>query len=355
MDSVLHICGYASAYKGNFIESLLRLESFLSEKKLRQIYVFTARARKTKATEWIAQLKAQGHEVYILSDSFSDSFKLLKKIKKEHNIIKVFRHFADNQADILTFLLFKSKNTVHFFHGMYSPAPDSLRHRLRRIMFRGYTLVGVSQTVTNALIALFPKNRVLTVPNAICFERLNAPDSFDKIGKIACLAMGYNIKLKGADLAIDALAELNKKRRVELYICAASHLDELNALIKSRFAEQPEWLHILPPTENVATYFSGADILLAPSRSEGLPYAVIEASYCKAAVVASSIEQHLNLKIDKRYIFEKESIPDLILKTEKAIEELNSEQSLKIREEIKAAVQKQYNISSWCEEVFALI
>ncbi len=355
MDAVLHICEYAAAYKGNFICSLLRLEAFLKEKNMKQVYLFPSRVKKTDAAKWIDELKAQGCAVYVMHESFFENLKLFKKIKAEHNIKRVFRHFASSSADVLTWLVFGGKNTVHFFHSMYSAPVNSPKHILRKIILRKNLLIGVSETVSKALERLFPKNKVITLNNAICFDRLDSPGSFNRRERISCLAMGYNIRLKGADLALDAVSEINKKRKVDLYIVAASHLRELEEITEQKFGSQPEWLQILPPDENIATYFNGVDILLAPSRSEGLPYATVEAAYCKTATVFSDIPQHMSLCIDKRYCFKKEDVSDFVLKLEQAIDELNSPNSLRIRQEVKERVQWEYNIALWCEKVFKLI
>ncbi len=355
MYSVLHVCEYAAAYKGNFIHSLLKLEAYLKEKGISQVYLFTSRARKTDAAKWIEELKAQGHTAYVMSDSFAENLKLIKRIKSEHNVKKIFRHFAGNSSDVLTKLSFKGKDTVHFFHGVYMADAGSVQHKIRKILYKDNLLVGVSQTVSQGLEKLFPRNKTVTVENAICFERLDNPEDFETGENISCLALGYNIKLKGTDLALDAMAKINEKRRADLYIVAASHRQELNALIESKFSEKPQWLHILPPVENISTYFKSADVLLAPSRSEGFHYVAVEASYCKIPIVPSNIPQHLSLCIDKRYCFKTEDVEDFVCKLEKAIDEIDSDKSKQVRQEVNQAVQREYNIDIWCKKVYELI
>ena len=53
--------------------------------------------------------------------------------------------------------------------------------------------------------------------------------------------------------------------------------------------EPPPWLRVIPPQENVADLYRAAAIFLSCSRSEGLPYSVVEAMANGVPVVLSDI------------------------------------------------------------------
>ncbi|MBQ8783075.1 MAG: glycosyltransferase family 4 protein [Clostridia bacterium] len=352
--NVLHICNFSAAYKGNFIKSLLALENQLLNKGIHQVYLFPARARRTDAQKWIEELKKEGHIIYIQETSFKENLKLFQKIKKEHHIETVFRHFANYKTDIFTWLIFGRKKIIRFFHCEYSP-DNFPKFQIKKFVYRREILVGVSKAVSKQIEKYFPHNKSVTVENAIDFTRLDNPEEFHSKPGISCMAMGYNPLVKGADLAIKAVAELQKKNNIHLYIVAASHLEELKETISEVVGISPDWLTILPPNENIATYYSNTDIFLAPSRSEGFSYAVVEATYCKSAIVLSDIPAHQNLKVNKKYMFKSEDIADFCEKLQTAIDELSSTQSFKDREEAKNNVIKSYGLDRWCEEVCRLI
>ncbi len=353
MFGILHICDYAAAYKGNFILSLLELEDYLKDKSINQVYLFPHRAKSTKAINWINELIKEGHTVYILNENNFKNILLLKKIKNQHNIKTVFRHFNNTEYDLLTKLVFGGKNTVHFFHSMYKPG-SKIKNSIKQFLFYKNTLVGVSQAVSNVLKESF-KNEVITVSNAVNFERLDTYDVFKSKSKISCLVMGYDILSKGTDLAIDAVSKIQEKYDLHLYIVTASHLIELESLLEKKGVKNAQWLSILPPTENIATYYKNTDIFLAPSRFEGFSYALVEASYCKSTPVFSDISAHRLLKIDDRFMFKNESLDDFLIKVENAIQEKNSQNSLEIKEKIKNDVIKEYSIKNWCKKVYELI
>ncbi len=350
---ILHICNYAAAYKGNFFESLLALENYLKNSDIEQIYILPSKAKKTHAINWIEELRKSGHKIYIQSDSFKYNIKLFLKIKKEHNIVKVFRHFADNKTDILTKLFFKGKNTVHFFHGEYKTPVDSPKHIMRKFLYKDNLLVGVSDAVSERLRKVFPGNKTITITNAICFSRLDSPCKHDFGEGVSCMTMGYNPIVKGCDLAIKAVEKLWEKYNVTLYIVAASHLEDIKEIIAHSVGKMPSWVRILPPEENVSTYFSNVDILLAPSRSEGFSYACVEATYCGASVVYSDVDAHKLLKINKEYMFKSEDIDDFALNLEKAINNLEADKTKKAK--YKEKVIAEYSLDSWCKEIVKAI
>lgn len=352
--NILHICNFSAAYKGNFMSSLLALEEYLKEKGLKQIYIFPARANKTDAKKWIEELRNNGHIIYTQSESIKENLLLFNRIKKEYNIVTVFRHFADYKTDFLTWLIFGKKKIVRFFHCEYK-RDKFPKFEIKRFVYKNETLVGVSKPVTEQIKKNFPNNKSATIENAIDFARLDTPEDFDKRSGITCLAMGYNPIVKGADLAIKAVAKLQKKNHVHLYIVAASHFDELMNTVSEIEGNTPDWLTILPPTENVSTYYSNTDIFLAPSRSEGFSYAIPESAYCKSTIVFSDIPAHKNLSVNQRYMFKSEDLSDFCQKLQLAIDELHSDDSEIKKEKNRCDVIQNYGLDRWCREVYELI
>lgn len=353
--NVLHICNYASPYRGNFIESLEFLSERLKKNGIEQIYVFPYRANSTDAKKWIDELRSNGRIVYIMEKSNLMNIRLLKGLVKKHNIGTIFRHFSDTRTDIMVRMIKGNRKVVHFFHCIYELSPESAKHRLLAFLYKGDTLVGVSNAVTDKLRIAFKNENICTIRNAIYFKRLDKVHDFPESDQISCLVMGYNYKVKGVDLALKAVNELHEKYNIKLFIPVASHGNELIDGIMQIFGQKPDWIEILPPTNEVGTYYRNTDIFLSASRSEGFCYAIVEAAYCGATIVASKIPAQLLFDIDEIYWFESENVPDFCKALEAAINNLGNEKLIEKKKQISKNIEKEFSLESWAKKVEELI
>ena len=118
------------------------------------------------------------------------------------------------------------------------------------------------------------------------------------------LFVGRIQPLKGVDVAVRALAELNRPDALLLVVGGASGLagsdevdrvmaliDELGVREQVRFVE-PQPHHIL------STYYRAADVVVVPSRSESFGLVALEAAACGIPVVASAVGGLLTLVDD---------------------------------------------------------
>ncbi len=133
-------------------------------------------------------------------------------------------------------------------------------------------------------------------------DRACARNAIDlPLGSPVLLFVGRIQPLKGPDVAVRALAELQRPDAMLLIVGGASGLegaDEmqyLQALISElgiegqvRFVE-PQPHHIL------STYYRAADAVIVPSRSESFGLVALEASACGIPVVASAVGGLLTL------------------------------------------------------------
>lgn len=346
--SVLHICDYAAAYKGGFINALEYLRKDLQKDSVGMVYLFPHRALSTNAKNWIEELRADGAVVYIQEDSFVKNILLLRKIVKEHNVAKIFRHFNDLYMDIIERVFFASIPVVRFFQCTYSAT--GLSHKLRSLLYKKDVLIGVSKSVTEKAEKSFPDREIKTLEHALSLDRFSIIDEFPKTDKISCLTMGYNCKVKGVDLTFEVFKRIREKYDVLLYVVVASHTEELQAEIKKHFGEKPDWLIVLPPTEHIGTYYHNTDIVLSPSRTEGaLPFVVFEAMYCGCLAIASDIPQQKTTKVSSVRYFESENIDDYEKVLSKAIEDVNKPETEALREQAKREIVSNYSMQVWCD------
>jgi D-inositol-3-phosphate glycosyltransferase len=126
-------------------------------------------------------------------------------------------------------------------------------------------------------------------------DRAAAKRALGVAGRPTLLFVGRIQPLKGADLAVRALAEVADRRTVLLIVGGPSGpdgerelarlhalVDELGLAARVRFvAPQPH--------EKLATYYQAADVCVVPSRSESFGLVALEAAACGTPVVASSV------------------------------------------------------------------
>lgn len=348
---LLHICGYAAPYRGNFIETLESLDRYGES---HNIYLFPNRAKNLVAYEWIKKMNSPQQVAYIQEKSFFKNIFLIKKIVKEHKVDFIFCHFSDYITDVIIKVVFNGKKVIRFFHSMYEEQ-KKFKNLIRKIVWNKNMFVGVSQAVSNSLKKEFENFSINTIENAICFERLDRTDFFNSRKNLSFLTMGYNMNVKGTDLALEVVNKLREKYDVCLYIVVAGSRDKIKAYLEKKFGSIPSWVVILPAIENIASYYSNIDIFLSPSRSEAFGYAVVEAAYCRTSIVASKVGGQKDLDVDGVYWFESENIDDFYEKAELAINELSVPQVKENKERVREYIQTRYSLERWSKEVMDLL
>jgi D-inositol-3-phosphate glycosyltransferase len=109
------------------------------------------------------------------------------------------------------------------------------------------------------------------------------------------LFVGRIQPLKGADLAVRALAELHNPGVVLLVVGGPSgpegegELARLHALVAELDLLEQVRFVAPQPHEALATYYQAADVCLVPSRTESFGLVALEAAACGTPVVAASV------------------------------------------------------------------
>lgn len=349
--TLLHICNYAAPYPGNFINSLQSLEKY---EQIKNVYLFPPQANESRAKVWIDELNRDGTCAYIQESSRWKTYLLLKKIMKQHNVDKVVMHFSNLRIDCIVKFAVNKKKIIRFFHNPYRPRKKSV-HLFRNFLWNGNTFVGVSNFVAERLRETFPNQYVCPVVNAIDFARLNQTEDFERNGKIVATIMGWDQRRKGLDLALSAIDKLRPRYDIILQIVAAANGESMNQFIFDSLGKSVDWAFVLPPRNDVATYFSGTDIFLSPSRDEAFGYAVVEDAYCEKSIVASRVDGQAELEIDGVYWFENENVDEMCSQIEKSIIELNAPEKIAQRAKVKEDIQHTYSLEKWSRKVADLL
>ncbi len=150
-----------------------------------------------------------------------------------------------------------------------------------------------------ALGRLAPARRTQLFPNGIDMARfapVTPPEQAAARGRLSLTAgeevlllFGWDWETKGGPLLLDAVAELSRAGRPVLALVVGPP-DPARAAAARRGLERN--VRVIPPAEDVRGLYAAADVFVAASPAEGLPFSLLEALSCGTPVVASDIEAH---------------------------------------------------------------
>ena len=292
--NILQICDYAAKYRGNFIESLeyFRKNSLSGGNSM--IYAFPDRMLK-RNNQWYIDLSKETTTA-IYKSSVKEKIKTFRKIIKENGIDIVHTHFTDLKTDMCVNIACFGLHVKKFKHYRSSFGRfGAVKKFFARLCYRKWNAVlcvspHIMREVENNIVSC----KSVLLNDAVYFPRM---DDYEKLSKtdlgfpkdsVLCLAIGYDYRLKGIDIACVAVKKLREKgQNMCLAVCTASNTETIAGQIEAQFGEFPKWIRLLPPRQDIASYYRAADIYIQSSRSEGFCYAIVEAAYCGKAVAAS--------------------------------------------------------------------
>ena len=355
MKNVLLICGYAAPYKGNFIPSLEYLEDTYKEGKM--IYMFPENA---KNVVWMDDFK-ENHRVYFMSMGFFGKkvngkiLKELKDILQIENIKIIHTHFL-----MYNYSLFVARHTfarkikmIAHIHNQFAIPSTKSAPIKKFVMENTYdTIIGVSKSVAEGLNRQIKHKDITYIDNAICFSRL---DNYEKISlrdnenqKVVLMA-GWPALVKGVDIAAEAISNLREGgNEIKLCIMQSGDFEQTRKCVSAAIGYFPDWVQILPPREDVATYYNAADVFLSASRMEAFSYCLVEAAYCSPMLITSNTPGPSDLQIENMVRFVSENVDDLIRRLQDL---LNNPKDIISRRD---SICKIYNLQHWCEQVIAV-
>ena len=351
MRKAIFFANYGSPYEGNFIVSLKLLEKKLNENDIRVIYVFPTR---TGERNWVNQLKTDDNDIVYLPDNRLQAIRKLRKILRE--VIFVHTHFI-NMEQMLILKLARITSgarcvVIHHIHNHYEKSSNKIKYLLKRWSIKSDLMLACGSGVCDSIHQAGLTNEATYIDNGIDFRRLDQYEEarFDK-SKIQILMFGFDYKRKGVDLAVKACEKLvNEGYKLQLNISLSRNLETVKKEISSLMRNIPDWISLLPPRNDIATYYKAADLFISPSREEGLCYSLIEAAYCGCIVVASYISGQYELEIPQIVWCKKENSNDLARAIYDVIKLSQDDIKDKITRQ-KEAVLKKYSVSRWVDDV----
>ena len=366
--TALHLTDYGAPYEGNFVASLRALEARLNENGSRMVYVFPRRSGDVAWTQ--AMMQEKPNAALILNDDFFAYALQIRRLLRESGATILHEHFIHYKQKLAALLAaitcgHRVKTVLHLHNHIELPK-SPLRRLPHLLQFSSVSrFVCCSESVAAHLVSDgVTKDRVRVAENAIAFERLDGYDpearaalSLPENAKLA-LMFGYNYEVKGVDIAVEAVRRLRERQSDPVYLAVvlSSRREEVLSRILAQLgvATLPEWIILLPPREDVASYYHMADVFLSPSRQEGFCYALIEAAYCKTPVLASAIDAQKDLALPQEAFFPPQDAEALCSKLMQIFTISDPALRDSALTAAQAHVRDSYSLSRWAEQVFAV-
>lgn len=342
---------YAAPYPGNLMRSIWALEKICVPHGLRFVYLFPEEARNLY---WVQEMIQAGTPVYF--KPAKHSYAVWKAVVKKHKPLVIHSHFwtLHDCADIQRIKFFHRNIKIIFHHHCtYFPSNSRPRERIKRFLLKGDCHIACGESLCDDFRRLGFSNYT-HAENAIDFSRLDSYEALDRASlhirddQPVFLMFGHHYKVKGVDIGIQAMKTLRQTHDVILLLVVAGGMEKAIEQIHNQFGEIPDWLILLPPRDDVASYYHVADVFISPSRFEGFCYALPEAAYAGCRLIFSDIGGQTHAKdIPNSLCFESENAEDLAQKMRLSLEPYDKAEQLDY-------VQRRYPVTVWCQTIHGI-
>lgn len=352
--NILQIVNYSSPYPGNLMRTIWEVDKYLLKNNLgKTIYVFL---EEEHTRSWIREMENKGFTIKFKKNKNKKNllynYLVLNNIIKEHNIKIVHIHFwniADNILIQMLKLFKKDLKSIVHHHNHYFESSSRFKESIKKKIINSDAHIACSVDVADFLVESgFDKRSVYGVNNGIDFERLEKEDerfNLNELGitsnKRLFLMFGFDYHRKGVDIVCKALAPIAEDENIVLGIPLQTNEEYVKEQISKIFKGTiPKWIKLLPPRDDIATYFKKATCFISASREEGFCTSVLESIYCGCETIQSNINGH-RLDVPKCKIFKSEDHEDLRLRVHEVLNQKNEEFE-KINE-----IQKKYVLNNY--------
>lgn len=274
--------------------------------------------------------------------SYFNIAKTIKQISKQNDISIIHCNGTNFVSSLMSKTVMhanlSNSHIVTTVHGtMYSEFRNSFRYPLSKKEWLRYltsvsilelhdttlyhlceNIVAVSeQTKKELLLMGICRSKISVIPNCIDVN-LFSPPSFDyycqlrkslgiPINKKVLLFVGMLTPLKGIDLLLDVYSKLvtGFDNLLLLIIGGLGNFTSYNALILSKIKLlSPDKVKLLGyvPYDKIAEYYKLADILIAPSYTEGCAMNLLEATCCGLTVISTNVGCASDVILDRKLL-----------------------------------------------------
>ncbi len=370
--SILQVADYGGPYAGNFVPALTTLGRTLGEKGWRQVLAFSDCAR---GRPWLAEVEREATAPVRLVSTAGSPLKRAEtvlRIVEEERVDLVHCHFWgwDVAAWLAQLWMAARGRRLRLVWHQHSPTsvPRQWSRPLKdavklRLMGRTVHVAVVSQGGFDALAARgLLVNRAVVIPNGVDLARLRRVErTRDEVRRAIgaapdeplLLQYGWAPHRKGVDRAVAAVAQLVRGgARVRLALVGERAMrDYVNELCGG---PPPPWLSLCEPDPVVTNLLAACDVFLSPSRSEGLPYSVLEAVAAGVPVVTSAIPGMEFAEALPAVAFFRDGTVEGFRRALEAVTGWSGVERARRVAESRRIVEEQFTIEGWARRVAGL-
>lgn len=357
MPNILFVLNFASSFEGSFIRSIKALGDEVERNGGKAVYMFE---QGVKNTPWMQKFIEDGTSVYFFKDKVSSILPntfAIKKIIKKYKINIVHSHFANYREHIpISLAVSGNKKIDYIVHVHKEPTPKKpLYERLSTFITNATLYVAVNEAIKNKLTIC--GKRAITVENAVDFSRLEFIDhSVEKESFLSSpdqktvFMFGQDFDAKGVDFVIKTLMDYDTQHKFALLVAVSENMDSAVEQVKTLCGEVPSWIKLLPARNDIATYFSLADVFVLANRMQGSPYTMIECAYLGIPIVYCDLPGQNELNIPWSVGIHPEDSSMLYRALCEIVKEDEAETQL-MGKESREYVVNHFSLGSWVFEI----
>jgi glycosyltransferase involved in cell wall biosynthesis len=265
-------------------------------------YVFREDAR---GRSWLKRFEEKGIlHGFIPQDRYSVLH--IRRLLDQYQPLIFHSHFVSYDIATLILKLVFYRHSKVIWH-LHSPGRLTLRQRGKdiikvRVLARSFVdrFIAVAEgTFDNARARGFSKKKLVLIPNCIDVSRFRPNSGMRRrvreslgIGEdqLVYLLLGWDPHRKGVDLftkAANLVATSANRPDLFLIIGQRATRDFVRNLPESGALGSS--LRVIDPLEDFPPFLNAVDIVVSPSRAEGLPYAVLEGMAAGKLILSSDI------------------------------------------------------------------
>ena len=202
-------------------------------------------------------------------------------------------------ANVLGTLAARSAGVPHIVTGVRVADPPRWRLSIERHLSRhADQIVCVSNSVATFLQARgkFSASKLCVIPNGIDFALFDSSEAADltqfgiKKQHRAIVCIGRLHRQKGIDWLLTAAPELLHRLPEHELLIVGDGPERQKLTRQAKSQEAHERIHFVDWRSDIASILAASDILLLPSRWEGMPNVILEAMSSRLPVVATRAE-----------------------------------------------------------------
>lgn len=287
--------------------------------------------------------------------------KLLKMVRRSSANIYIGHRYKEFIMLLLIQRLFGGFKLVIVFHGERDLRNWSRRWFFTRLLNKNCSLVAVSESVKDYVIAKLPHieaERVEVINNGVDFEEI-ASQALSKAEARAQLGLDQNAVVfgsmgrlahtKGTDLLVEAFAKLSTHNNGPLLVLMGDGATRVHLKLIAERLGVGDRVVFLGKLDRGAKYLKAFDFFVFPSRREGFGLALVEAIAAKVPVIYSNIAVFKTIAINHGNSVEVGNV-DLLAKKMGGLSEADHRENESVADELYEYAVGQFSIDVTVEK-----